>query len=112
MSHLSRKVGVFLGMNDLVSILLPSLLIAILPGMLSLAGDSLARWDARLRARDHRRGLAYHVASGMLGMTGSDDPEAMKRIEKLSRFISAIAPLLTFVAAIVGAYLSYLSKPK
>jgi len=84
----------------------------LVPGLLLTSGSLAALWIVRVKSpahaqpRDISRAIAVRVAS--VG-AGGNAPNVTMRIQTLSTLISAVAPLLTFVASLIAAYLTYLA---
>lgn len=83
--------------------------------LLLVAGGSLGRWIRRRRYQlADEDDVGQRLASEFSRARAKHLPMSQIQIDKLAKVINALAPILTFVATIVGAYLTYLaaiSKP-
>lgn len=79
------------------------------PAFLLMAGASVGRWIGR-RWFDHTPGgLAYiEFAARHYEGKGLSTEEQTQKTKRLAELIAAIAPILTFLASVAGAYLTYL----
>jgi hypothetical protein len=80
----------------------------IIPGLISSAGSVTGRWIRSLRRGGVRQGRAIKLADRLLRTPNASVSRA-KFVPALAALIGAIAPVLTFVASLVGAYLTYLA---
>jgi len=88
-------------------------LIGVLSPVLSvLAGGLLARtiWQRRLGLS--ATGFVGRMAGRVVNLRGenSNSVQRQDHVQRLAAILSAVAPLLTFAASIVGAYLGFLAK--
>ena len=54
-------------------------------------------------------GASHSIAAHFVGARGRDDEDRTKAVQTIGMYISAVGPLLTFIASLVGAYLTYLA---
>jgi hypothetical protein len=81
----------------------------LVPAMLFTSGGLIGRWVRRLRARTPANDLANRLAVHLVKPHTQDRGGSARSAQRLATLIAAIAPLLTFIASIVGAYLTYLA---
>lgn len=85
------------------------LLFAVTHLFLFLTGALVSKWIARKRSGSNRAtGTAERIAAALLDVN-TTSMVADKRVGRIADVISAIAPLLTFIASVIGAFLTYLA---
>jgi hypothetical protein len=78
------------------------------PGLLSASGSLTGRWIRSIRRGRVQEGAATRVAVRLLSAR-SNSSTRRKFVPALAAVFGAIAPILTFMASIIGAYLAYLA---
>jgi hypothetical protein len=85
------------------------------PFFLTLFGAIVGEWFARRRELEAEPpAYARNLAKAMVGKEERDRGKADRRLEQLTKLTTALVPILTFIASIVAAFLTYLtvtSKP-
>jgi len=92
--------------NLLVSTLL---LYPVVTGMFFMTGGLIGKWIVRFRSRTPPTGLAERVAVKVVGRRNTSHKEKERAIQRMANIISAVAPVLTFIASIAGAWFAYLT---
>jgi hypothetical protein len=85
------------------------------PFFLTVFGTIVGVWLRRRRRYDAEPPTyARNLAKAMVGTKERDEGEADRRLEQFTKLTAALVPVLTFIASMVAAYLTYLaatSKP-
>ncbi len=108
-------VGVILSVGHRVDWVAVFTLYFLPPGLLLFLGGFPGEWLAKRMGRRtqepyYARSLAQVVAGQQPGL--HNDVEKDKRIDRLTKSIAALAPLLTFLASVIAAGLAYLGSIK
>jgi hypothetical protein len=93
-----------------------SLFINVLGGtFLYTTGGIIGDWIVKKRSSGSvEQGYAMKLARNIVGSKDSS-PEGVSKVKRISEIITALAPILTFLGAIIAAYLSYratINKPR
>ncbi|HEX7192350.1 MAG TPA: hypothetical protein VF381_12355 [Thermoanaerobaculia bacterium] len=87
---------------------IPAAAILFVPGLLSASGSLMGRWLRALRQGRNQQG-ATRIANRLLRTDARQDREPSKFVPALASLLSAMAPILTFLASVIGAYFTYLA---
>jgi uncharacterized protein (TIGR03382 family) len=80
------------------------------PFFLTVFGAIVGVWLRRRRRYEAEPPTyARNVAKAMVGTKERNKGEADKRLEQFTKLTTALVPILTFIASIVAAYLTYLT---
>ena len=78
-----------------------------LPGVLMVSGSLIGSFVYHVRSKTPITGASHSIALRFFDTMGGKEEDRTKLVQTIGMFISAIGPLLTFIASIVGAYLTY-----
>lgn len=79
-------------------------------GLLLISTGFVGSWlYRRIHPNTKREGMVIRVAKSLVGSRSTSEKDRKKRAEALAAYITAVAPLLTFIATILGSILTYLS---
>jgi hypothetical protein len=78
-------------------------------GLMTLTGGLAYKWFRRLRTQETRTDFASWLARQLVISSSAGREPSDKKIQRIASLIAAIAPILTFVTSIVGAYFTYLA---
>jgi hypothetical protein len=83
----------------------------LVPGLLLTSGSLTALWIQRVKspARAQPTDISRRIAIRLASVGADGNSNTTMRIRTLSTLISAVAPLLTFLASVIGAYITYLA---